>query len=113
MGKVIGTVPDVKYNSLKEFVVECDGDWWIGSSTVYHNVNGVRAGTMMESHLSQIVTAAEFKIKAGTLTPREFTWAELLSEYEQYEYVHEGYDDNGAWLLLVCVIAISLYFMFG
>lgn len=81
MAKVIGTVPNLTFKRLKEYVVEHNGEWYIGSSTVYRSVHGERAGTMLESTLANAVRHAEIQIAAGKLAPKHYTYAELLDEY--------------------------------
>jgi hypothetical protein len=114
MGKVLGTVPNPLHPNEKffdEYVIEYDGDWWVGSSTVYHSVSGKRAGTLTEHHLHEVVTGAKFKINAGLFNVRTFTWKELLTEYESREISVEDVDDSVAYtfLAILMVVLLGLY----
>jgi len=111
MGRVLGTVPNHLHpheRFFDEYVIEYEGDWWLGSSTVYHSVSGKRAGTFTEHHLHEVVTGAEFKINAGLFHVRRFTWKELLTEYESREIPVE---ENVAGIILtfLMVVLLGLY----
>lgn len=80
MNRVIGTVPDIDFPSRTDYVVEYNGDWWVGSSTVYRSLSGVRCP--YEWDISCLVKEAEFQVAAGRLTLKHYSYADLLDMYQ-------------------------------
>lgn len=80
MNRVIGTVPDIEFPTRKDYVVEYNGDWWVGSSTVYRSLTGARCP--YEGDISCLVKEAEFQVAAGRLKLNHYSYADILDMYE-------------------------------
>lgn len=80
MNRVIGTVPNINYPTQKDYVVEYNGDWWVGRVTVYRSLSGARCP--YEWAISSLVNAAEFQEAAGVLKLKHYSYSELLDMYK-------------------------------
>ena len=80
MNRVIGTVPNINYPSMKDYVVEYNGDWWVGRVTVYRSLSGARCPYELE--ISSLVKAAEFQEAAGVLKLKHYSYADILDMYK-------------------------------
>lgn len=80
MNRVIGTVPNINYPSLKDYVVEYNGDWWVGRVTVYRSLSGARCP--YESEVAALVNAA-----AGRLKINHYSYTDI---FDMYQPVKDG-----------------------
>ena len=106
MSKVIGTIPNRDFPKFKEYIVEYNGDWYIGSSTVYHSINGFRPSH--ESELSAIVNSAEIQIAAGRLKLKHYTYEEMLNEYDEFSKKQSNIDTKNSFKFIVGVVILIL-----
>lgn len=106
MSKVIGTIPDTTFPRLKKYIVEYNGDWYIGSSTVYHSINGFRPSC--EYELSAIVNSAEIQIAAGRLKLKHYTYEEMLNEYDEFSKKQSVIDTKDNFKFIIGVVILIL-----
>lgn len=115
MAKLIGTMDHLIYGaSQPNYVIEYDGCWYYGSSTVWYEVGGVRQGTMMESALYTIFCQCEFQVKAGQHPNlKHYTVAEIYNMYQEYKRnrpLEDKINDSSVsfWLIVAAIVGMLI-----
>lgn len=87
MAKLIGTMDHVLYGtSQPKWIIELNGCWYYGSSTVWYEVDGHRQRTMMESQLSDLVEVFRMRAKAGVMGQvKHYSIKEAIESYREYK----------------------------